>query len=147
MKFIYLCLAVLGLHRCAGFSLVVAKRGYALVPGLLPAASSLAAERRLRGAWGFGRCGAGPGSCSSQAPEHRRSRRGTRAYLPRGRWDLPKSGIESLSPAFAGGFFTLEPPEEPYGPFILLNFCRGNCSNCKGKLRSELEILLRWRRF
>ena len=138
---------MLGLHHCAGFSLVVAKGGYALVPGLLGAVSSLVAERRL---WVLGAsvvAARGPGSCSSQAPEHRRGRRGTRAYLLRGRWNPPRSGIESLSPMFAGGFFTLEPPEEPYGPFILLNFRRGNGSNCKGKLRSELKILLRWRRF
>ena len=25
-------------------------------------------------------------------------------------WDLPRSGIEPMSPALAGGFFTTEPP-------------------------------------
>ena len=28
-------------------------------------------------------------------------------------WDLPRSGIESGSPALAGGFFTTEPPRKP----------------------------------
>ena len=28
-------------------------------------------------------------------------------------WDLPGSGIEPVSPALAGGFFTTEPPGKP----------------------------------
>ena len=28
-------------------------------------------------------------------------------------WDLPRSGIEPVSPAFAGGFFTTGPPGKP----------------------------------
>ena len=27
-------------------------------------------------------------------------------------WDLPESGIEPVSPALAGGLFTIEPPRE-----------------------------------
>ena len=38
---------------------------------------------------------------------------GAQALLLRGMWDLPGSGIEPLSPALAGGFFTTEPPGEP----------------------------------
>ena len=38
---------------------------------------------------------------------------GTQAQLPRGMWDLPGSGIEPVSPALAGGFFTTEPPRKP----------------------------------
>ena len=30
-----------------------------------------------------------------------------------GRWDVPRSGIEPMSPALAGGFFTTEPPGQP----------------------------------
>ena len=49
LYFIYLCislLAVLGLHCCAGFSLVVVSRGCSLIVvcGLLIAVASLAAE-------------------------------------------------------------------------------------------------------
>ena len=29
-------------------------------------------------------------------------------------WGLPRSGIESMSPALAGGFFTTEPPGKPF---------------------------------
>jgi len=42
-------------------------------------------------------------------------------------WDLPGSGIEPMSPALAGGFFTTEPPGQPrimvlftLFPFMLL---------------------------
>ena len=33
-------------------------------------------------------------------------------------WDFPGSGIESVSPAFAGGFFTTEPRGKLSGPFF-----------------------------
>ena len=33
-------------------------------------------------------------------------------------WDLPRSRIEPLSPALAGGFFTTEPPGKP--GFVIL---------------------------
>ena len=33
-----------------------------------------------------------------------------RAYLPHGMWDIPRPGIEPMSPALAGGFLTTEPP-------------------------------------
>ena len=29
-------------------------------------------------------------------------------------WDLPRSGIETVSPALEGGFFTTEPPGKPH---------------------------------
>ena len=29
-------------------------------------------------------------------------------------WDLPGPGIEPMSPALTGGFFTTEPPGKPY---------------------------------
>ena len=35
------------------------------------------------------------------------------ALLPHSMWDLPGSGIEPVSPAFAGGVFTTEPPGKP----------------------------------
>ena len=34
-------------------------------------------------------------------------------------WDLPKSGIEPVSPALAGRFFTTEPPGKP----LIWRFC------------------------
>ena len=49
-KVSYLLLAVLGLHSCTGFSLVVASRDYSLVamPGIFVAVSSLVAEHGLQ---------------------------------------------------------------------------------------------------
>ena len=47
-----------------------------------------------------------------KALEHWLSSRGAWANLPRGLWDLPRSGIEPEAPALAGGFFTTEPPGE-----------------------------------
>ena len=35
-----------------------------------------------------------------------------RAQLPGSMWDLPSSGIELVSPALAGGYFTTEPPRK-----------------------------------
>ena len=31
-----------------------------------------------------------------------------------GMWDLPRPGLEPVSPALAGGFLTTEPPGKPY---------------------------------
>ena len=36
---------------------------------------------------------------------------GLKLLLPT--WDLPAPGIEPMSPALAGGFFTTEPPGKP----------------------------------
>ena len=41
-----------------------------------------------------------------------------------GMWNLPGSGIEPMSPAFSGEFFTTEPPRKPPSNFTLLfNLC------------------------
>lgn len=52
-------------------------------------------------------------SCSKRALEQGLSSCGTQAYLLCGTCDLPRSGIEHMSPALAGGFFTPEPPGKP----------------------------------
>lgn len=52
-------------------------------------------------------------SCSKQALEQGLSSCDTRAYLLCGTCDLPQPGIEHMSPALAGGFFTPEPPRKP----------------------------------
>ena len=49
-------------------------------------------------------------SCGSRALEHRLSSCGARAQLLCGMWDLPRPGLESVSPALAGGFLTTAPP-------------------------------------
>ena len=33
-------------------------------------------------------------------------------------WELPESGIEPISPALAGGFFTTDPPWKPLNEFL-----------------------------
>ena len=47
-------------------------------------------------------------SCGSWALEH--GLHSCDAWLLLGMWCLPRSGIEPVSPALAGGFFTTEPP-------------------------------------
>ena len=52
-------------------------------------------------------------SCGSRALEHRLSSCGTRAQLLCGTWDLPRPGLEPMSPALVGGFLTTAPPGKP----------------------------------
>ena len=33
-------------------------------------------------------------------------------------WDLPRPGLEAVSPALAGGFLTTAPPGKPRGKFF-----------------------------
>ena len=49
-------------------------------------------------------------SCGLRALEHRLSSCGVHAQLLRGMWDLPGSGLETMSPALADGFPTTAPP-------------------------------------
>ena len=55
----------------------------------------------------------GLSSCGSWALERRLSSYGTRASLLRGMWDLPRPGLEPMSPGLAGGFLTTAPPGKP----------------------------------
>ena len=48
-------------------------------------------------------------TCGSQAV-----RTGSIVVLRQGTWDLPGSGMEPVSPALEGGFFTTEPPGKPF---------------------------------
>ena len=50
--------------------------------------------------------------CGSRLQANWLSSCGQGAQLLRTMWDLPESGIEPLSPAFAGGFLTTEPPRK-----------------------------------
>ena len=102
-KFIFYCA---GLCYCTGFSLVV-RVGVTL--RLWYTASHCS---------GLSCCGSralgcpGVSSCGSWAPEHRLSS-GARGELLCGMWNLPRLGIEAMSPALAGRFFTTEPPGKP----------------------------------
>ena len=55
---------------------------------------------------------------ASPVVEHRLQTRrlsscGSRAQLLRGMWDLPRPGLESVSPALAGGLSITAPPGKP----------------------------------
>ena len=90
-------MAVLGLHFCARALSSCGKRGplFIAVHGPLTIAASPVAEHRLQ--------------------TRRLSSRGSRAQLLCGMWDLPRPGLEPVSPALAGRFSTTAPPGKPSG--------------------------------
>ena len=61
-------------------------------------------------------------SCGSWALEHRFDCRVAQAQLLLSLWDLSRSGIEPMSPALAGGFFTTESPGKPQNN-LLISIC------------------------
>ena len=64
---------------------------------------------------------AGFSSCGTWALERRLSSCGSWAQLLRGMWDLPRLGLEPVSPALAGGCLTPAPPGKPdYEPLMYL---------------------------
>ena len=94
-------------------------------------------------------------SCGSWAPEHRLSSCGAWAELLHGMWDLPGSGIELVSLALAGGFFTPEPPEMLHGLFFscrraffanlqvfVISSCSVSCNFGIPIVRGELRTFL-----
>ena len=93
--FIYLFLAVLGLRFCARAFSSCGKRGpfFIAVRGPLTIAASLVAEHKLQ--------------------LRRLSSCGSRAQLLFGMWDLPRPGLEPVSPALAGRPSTTAPPGKP----------------------------------
>ena len=95
-------MAVLGLHFCARASSSCGKRGplFIAVRGPLTIAASLAAEHSLQ--------------------TRRLSNCGSRAQPLRGMWDLPRPGLEPVSPALAGRFSTTAPPAKPQNLNFLL---------------------------
>ena len=88
-------MAVLGLRFCARAFSSCGKQGPLpiAVCGPLTVAASPVAEHRLQ-------------TC-------RLSNCGSRAQLLRGMWDLPRPGLEPVSPALAGRFSTAAPPGKP----------------------------------
>ena len=88
-------MAVLSLRFCARAFSSCGMRGprFIAVRGPLTIAASLVAEHRLQ--------------------TRRLSNCGSRAQLLRGTWDLPRPGLEPVSPALAGGFSTTAPPGKP----------------------------------
>ena len=88
-------MAVLGLRFCARAFSSCGKRGPLLIAvrGPLTIAASSAAEHRLQ--------------------MRRLSSCGSRAQPLRGMWDLPRPGLEPVSPALAGRLSTTAPPGKP----------------------------------
>ena len=86
---------MLDLRFCARAFSSCGKQGplFIAVRGPLTITTSLVAEHRLQ--------------------THGLSSCGSRAQLLRGMWDLPRPGLEPVSPALAGGFSTTAPPEKP----------------------------------
>ena len=102
--FIYGCV---GLRFCVRAFSSCGKRGplFIAVRGPLAMAASLVAEHRLQ--------------------TRRLSNCGSRAQLLRGMWDLPRPGLEPVSPAFAGRFSTTAPPGKPNKAVLIEIFPRG----------------------
>ena len=106
-RIIYLFLAVLGLRFCARAFSTCGKWGplFIAVRGPLTIAASLVAEHRLQ--------------------TRRLSSCGPRAQLLRGMWDLPRPGLEPVSPALAGRLSTTAPPGKP--PIIFFKKENNKC--------------------
>ena len=95
---------MLGLRFCARAFSSCGKRGplFIVVRRPLAIAASLVAENRLQ--------------------TRRLNSCGSRAQVLRGTWDLPRPGLEPVSPALAGRFSTTAPPGKPHYPSFLRGF-------------------------
>ena len=83
---------------------------YSRGPGLLPSCSGRASSHcRGFSSWSAGSRGTGFSSYGSRAPGRGLSSCGAQAQLPRSTWDLPGSGVETMSPLLAE-FLTTGPP-------------------------------------
>ena len=93
-------MAVLGLSFCVRAFSSCGKWGplFIAVCGPLIITASLVVEHRLQ--------------------TRRLSNSGSRAQLLRGLWDLPRPGLEPMSPALAGRLSTTAPPGKPIEFFL-----------------------------
>ena len=98
---IIIILAVLGLRFCVRAFSSCSERGplFIAVRRPLTIAASLVVEHRLQ--------------------TRRLSSCGARTQLLRGMWDLPRQGLEPVSPASAGRFSTTAPPGKPPVWFLI----------------------------
>ena len=116
---------MLGLHFCVRAFSSCGRRGplFIAVRGPLTIAASLVAEHRLQ--------------------TRRLSSCGSRAQLLCGVRDLPRPGLEPVSPALAGRFSTTAPPGKPHSfifvavrillyEFVTILCTRGQEISCKG---------------
>ena len=106
-----LFLTVLGLPCCSGFSFGAANGLYSVVVlcRLLIAVVVLLQSTGLQSAWASVVVVHGLHSYSSWSPENRLSSYVTWPLFLQSMWDLPRRGMEPMSPALAGRFFTTEP--------------------------------------
>ena len=97
-------MTVLSLHFCSRAFSICGKWGPLLIAVRRPLtiAASLVAEHRLQ-------------TC-------RLSNCGSRAQPLRGMWDLPRPGLEPVSPALAGRFSTTAPPGKPSDLIFMISF-------------------------
>ena len=121
--FIYLFLAVLGLRFCARAFSSCGERGplFIAVRGPLTIAASLVAEHRLQTHW--------LSSCGSWA------------QLLSCMWDLPRPGLEPVSPALAGRFSTTAPPGKPWTSTLLNNSWENSFPRCEQGYTSFWKLL------
>ena len=113
-------MAVLGLRFCARAFSSCGKWGplFIAVHRPLTIAASLVAEHRLQ--------------------TRRLSNCGSRAQSLRGMWDLPRPGLEPVSPALAGRLSTTAPPGKPR--MLMFNVLPNNCMSYLIEL--ELRVSL-----
>ena len=55
-------------------------------------------------------------------------------------WDLPRSGVEPVSPALAGRFFTIEPPGKPWEQVLMRMFQMLQPQHCNSCLNSSGSV-------
>ena len=105
-------MAVLGLRFCARAFTSCGKWGplFIAVRGPLTITVSLVAEHRLQ--------------------TRRLSNFGSRAQLLHGMWDLPRPGLEPVSPASAGRLSTTAPPGKPPALVSVFHYHKQNCHEC-----------------
>ena len=108
-RFIYLCIfGCAGSSRLCGLSLIVVSGGYSSLECEVGAFSL----RRLLLLWSIGSRVCRLSSC------------GVWTSCPGGMWNLPRAGIEPMSPALAGRFLTTGPPGKPIDGLNNINVSR-----------------------
>ena len=121
--FYFICLlflAVLGLRCCARSFLWLRRAAATLRCGAWASHCDgfSCCRAQALGAWAPVVVAHGLSSCGSWAVEHRLSSCGAWAQLLHGIWDLPRPGLEPMSPALAGELLTTVPPGKPEVVFL-----------------------------
>ena len=117
---------MLGLRFCARAFSSCSGRGplFIAVRRPLTIAASLVAEHRLQ--------------------THRLSNCGSRAQLLCGMWDLPRPGLEPVSPVLAGGFSTTAPPGKPTNLIFVFQLRFNKVQYAKNVAFSLSSSILKW---